>query len=610
MLQSKKVQPISTFHKPIDFLNSDLFIKKKYTGKIVTIDETKFLVDLSDKEKFNFLDDIIDVFRQEVSKIRDTYFERPIYQTFEVSRFYRIVNSHIIRTSVERLIVDNKTPVSLAFKIALTKSYKSSLTALEEDLSQDQIDIIKRFVNYLIKRMRYKVTHIIINEIVKNVNEDFICLTNDLNAAYFYEIHPLMKAIIYNDVDNVVMLNHFATYYQIPIIKNQANFKDGDYVSIDINKNMMSFLSVEEQVFEIEIPIEKNISYTINTVESHKRHNFHIYPMIINYKDIDKVVDVDYFQKGIHFIPDFLIAANGTYLTVDEWNYRLNYMFSKCKGSEIHINLPKFGRHIKLFEDVKLTNTVYDLYEFPEYYENLITALATTHKRYPDKTVYINISNFNEPLDVKNLKKEITIIYRETHDDDNLRFNIEYNNHAAMYKQHKLMKSGGYVLNLDTLISDYIKESLLPRDTITLEHIRYYDLYADLQYSRKIQRDYDRDTSLILYMSGFHLTNEEIMNRMIIAGYRYFVVPVYMPYFIVPMIEKFQKTRYTHIGKYAIDIERTMFYRQFKKNAHPNAKWHGTYQKTKDSYMKKVEQLKQRKAEKERIPTLFDDEHN
>lgn len=593
---------ISTFYKQKSFLNSDLFINKTITGKIINFDENVALSTLSNDSDETLFEAIFNTLRQTVAETRKINAYKPLLSRFDIKHIINIIDSYETHQKILSLLGDKKAKIFEAFETAFTESLMQSISAQVKTFNQQHSKIIDTYVSYFMSHVRFSITHVLFERITKDIEENFILSVNELIPSIFYEVNPYLKGILYKRVKDVVLLNHFSVNYQIPILKCDTRYDDKEVLTIDISTSDITHSSAEE-IFETKTYFKrKQVSHKINRVEDNPRHNVYIYPMIYNYKDVQRTDQIECFQKGLYYIPDYTIVAKGSNLTVDEWKYRFEFMFSKYKGTEIYIRLPRFNQYVKPDEVALFTYNPYDMTSRPEYYENLIKAVAATHKDYPHMKVFLSISSFHDKKAILAWKSTVKSIYTEVHEFDNVSIVFEFNDHKSMYTQQDLMRLGSFVTNLDSLVSDYINQSLLPRDSITLDHLFKYDIYADIQFTRHLQRDHIRNDSLTLFMMGIHLQNEKIFRRMIVAGYRHFIVPIDLPHFIIPTIHQFQATRNSFIGQCAIDIERARFYRQYRmmNNGVLDHKQYGTYKKTKESYLKKVEELKQKKADREK----------
>ena len=101
-------------------------------------------------------------------------------------------------------------------------------------------------------------------------------------------------------------------------------------------------------------------------------------------------------------------------------------------------------------------------------------------------------------------------------------------------------------------------------------------------------------------ISGHYAQERSILHRLIIAGYREFVVPAATTSHIYEVIDYYFSRRGQYVGVYYEDIARTEFYRNLKKKAEDPAKFKKRYR----LYKKHLEEQKKIKEKNK------DDEKN
>lgn len=579
-----------------EYLNTSLFFNKKAYGRAITFDPVKYAASFSEKKKKIFLEKLINIFRDDLD--RNILIERRLridkHQT-PSRKLQMALDVPEIIEMIEMNVLDQQwdfmQSVAISFKVGLKKARHDSLKRINEIEFKE----LNHVLHHHIERINSEFTILLFDDFQSKIKENFILIIEKFTKEIFFNPSPLLKGIIYRKESDIIVFNHYAIHYQIPIKCSRDSIEDNNYILLDLDEGItINPTSDDLSMFHEYNALVENQCFINNP---YKETNFRINAMISNYKDVDKIQRHPLFQTALLYQTDVVVASKGKSLTYNEWTERFHYILKNFKGDEVFVRFISFNQWINTQELVGV-NQFDIIHDYPEYIEPFAHAIADVSEQYPNKKVSILLPNFEHEYDYDLWKYHIEYIVEGRATTNQIRVSFEYDTKQAMYEMEALKYLNDFIINLDSLVASYVEHPIFSRDVVNITTINDSQIYKDLQYSRYIMKLKSFKQRCLI--SGHYAQERSILHRLIIAGYREFVVPAATTSHIYEVIDYYFSRRGQYVGVYYEDIARTEFYRNLKKKAEDPAKFKKRYR----LYKKHLEEQKKIKEKNK------DDEKN
>jgi len=582
--------------QPRDNLNAQLIFQNKACGRGIIYSEKKYLEKFSKKRINQILSTIVVEMRQEIKRLeaqdndyivsyptpmRVLELELDTVETFEM---------------IERHVFESKMTISEAYNLAFKVFFKKAQRRLSNTYSKAFMLKVERNFNLLQLRMQSIIQRILLDEFQKTIKKDTILVIDKFIPEVFFQLNPHIKGIVYKKAYQQILFNHIAITFQIPIVEFAGLINKNDRIIIDAELKQVIVNPSRKQMrqYQETLYIEQDRCYIENPLKNTK---FKLNAMIANHLDVDLVRLNPSFNSGLLYFTDPIIIAKGASLTVEEWELRINYIFSHFNGLEIMIRLPGFDDYLTLPELDSRTTDIDMLGNFPEYYEPLVCAAAKAGLKYNDKKISIVVPHVWFLYDGESWDMHVREMFKYYGFNRDINVIFEFDSVRAMYEMEVLTKADGLLMNIDYLAHDYIPYNIFSRDVLDIKDLKANNVYADLQYARQICKSSQFKPRNML--SGYHLQTYSIFRRLMIAGYREFTIPVQTPFHVLEIIESRLARQGKFVGVYKRDRERTLYYREHRKKAKDKVNYKRPY----GLYKKVEEELKKEKNNKDNVST-------
>ena len=582
-----------------DVLNTHLIFQKQVFGRVIIYDEKSYIKTLSKGAIHHVLQRLQSLMREDINRFyqndENNFFGYPSTPSRVLEL---IIDTYEVQTFIEQCVFERNMTFTEAYQLALKLYFQRE----KENLNKFNSKIVTQVLEYMRQlNMRFtsNVRRVLLEKMQRKLNYDFILVIDQFMPEVFFQPSDHLKGIIYRKKLRQEVFNHFAIYYQIPIVYSQEKLEDGDSVILDV--------ATEKIILN---PTEAQMTQYVNLVNAGQRCYFRdpfegtkyeIHAMITNFRDVRHASSDFVFQHAILYYTDVVVAAKGAVLTEQEWEHRLDYIFKMFKGEEIIVRLPGFDNFMTLDELCGRQASIEMYGDHPDYFEPLVKAISEVYKKYPNKKVTIVVPHLmfqmdyetwqvhlNDAFELYGIKKHVKVIF-------------ECDNERAMHEVDALLKSEGILVNVDYLATTYIPDFMLSRDPITREMIYVYNIFSDLQYTKFITRNASSRPRNILM--GFNLQTPTVLRRLIITGFKELIIPIQTPHHFIDIIDKRLKNKGKYVGVYEKDRERTLFYREYKKKNNfqlgQKRPW-GLYKKLKEEEEKRLKEEEDKKKEEEK----------
>lgn len=590
--QNTKTKKIKQKRLKEDELNTKLISKPWASGKVVHYNEKSILNGLNIGSIRRLLDDLLSFIVDDIKRYEtlDCFMKsHPVKSSVKVME--TLIHNYDTNNFVYRNVLRKKITISEAYHLVIRESLdKLSDHDLKGAAKKKTLKAIE-YIKLIDLRIQSHIRRILLEKIQEDMYYNFILVIDQFMPEVFFDPSDRLQGIIYRENNQQIKFNHFAIHYQKPIVKYQGELKQGEHVLIDleqktveVNPSKTSIDTLKKRYWE-----QKGKSYFMNPYVGSK---YKVHAMISNYRDVIVTRRTPLFNQGLVYYTDAVMAAKGSPLTEEEWKKRLSYIFKHFKGDEVIVRLPGFDSYFDV-ADLGSKRTNRDTLEkYPDYYENLTSALSSISQDYPNKRITISVPYVQFQVEYETWKSHMNDALHVYNNKNNIEFSFECDDEIAMHEMDFLHNIDSFVINLDNLCQRYIPNFILSREFVTREMIYGHNIYADLQYTKLIYRPKDKQR---IILQGLTLQTNSVFRRLLIAGYDEFVIPVHSLLDFAGVIEKKAHGKGKYIGVYHSDRERTLFYRELKKrsNQPPGAKRpYGLYQKVKKHLKRKEEEKK------------------
>ncbi|OHE25310.1 MAG: hypothetical protein A2Z84_01390 [Tenericutes bacterium GWA2_35_7] len=590
-----------------EHLNTNLFFNKMAYGKAIAFDPKKYAASFSKKKRQLFLEKLFNIFRDDLDRSilieRRTKMDinqipsRKIQMAIDVPEVIELIEMKVLDQQCDFI-----GSVTASFKVGLQKARHDLLKRVNDIEYKELLHVLQ----YHIDRINSEFTILLLDDFQNKIEEDFIIVIDKFIKEIFFKPSPFLKAIIYRNKKEIVSFNHYAVHYQLPIKYSEQNIEDGNYVLVDLDESIIvNPTSDDLYVFKEYNALVENQCFIENP---YKETNFKINAMISNYMDVDKIQRHPLFQTALLYQTDIVVASKGKSLTYNEWVERFHYILKNFKGEEVFVRFISFNEWVNTQELIGI-NQFDILRDYPEYVEPFANAIADVSEQYPEKKISILIPNLEFEFDYDLWKYHIECMVEGRDQTNQVRVSYEYDTKQAMYEMEALKYLDDFVINLNSLMASYVEHTVFSRDEVEINTINESNIYRDLQYTRYIMKL--RSFKQRCIISGHCAQERSILHRLIIAGYREFMVPASSTNHIYDVIDYYFSRRGQYVGVYYEDIARTEFYRNLKKKAEDPAKFKKRYR----LYKKHLEEQKKleeenKKDDKEKNEDPEDSENN
>lgn len=426
--------------------------------------------------------------------------------------------------------------------------------------------ILMEQVSYIEDRLCSHARRFLFEEFTKTLDTDKIIVVQSFFREIFSSFNSNIKGIIYRNTSEDQAIAHFSVNFQVPIIHSNVELLGRKKVILLTNTQEIIIEPKKELIQSYNLQNQsKEIIHTIDP--SILGDRYRLYATISNPSDISMVVD-NFWYDGVMFKPEYLLAANGSPLTTDEWIEYIKIIEQNNNQRSIVFRFPAFDKIVSTDDFNGEYPNKNSMYHQHSYYVNYLSAIAHVMKDSMSE-ISFHIPFIRVEKDMHEWTSFIKRVMKQNEyiKEFQLGFDLDYQ--STIQSNKELRASKNMIFHLDSIVMDYIDNFRSYYDALSLRLFKDSHAYADVidtfQYFR---RHY---ATVKPFFMGHYITSNEMFNRLLRAGYRNFGIHPSVLHQLVPLI----KTRIDNKGRYngfhKFNQERRLFYQQLREKLGPDA---------------------------------------
>ncbi|RJX24811.1 MAG: hypothetical protein C4537_05925 [Acholeplasma sp.] len=485
-----------------------------------------------------------------------------------------LIDSDEFFQTIEAYIFDDK--------MGLSNAIYEAMSDRESDAEQYQkphdpmffLLLMEQFT-YLEDRLCSHARRFLFQEFSRSIDSDRIVITQTFFKEIFYDFNSHIKGLIYQEESDDSSIAHFSIHFQIPIIQSPIETKGRKKICILCKKQEIILNPKKNLLEQFHRQQQKNsVHEALNTSILGDRYRF--FATISHPYDVDLVIDNPWF-KGVIFHPEYLIAAKGSPLTIEEWVHFIRYIDLHCQQRSIIFRLPAFDNYVTTDDFEGEYPTKEKFYQLPLYYRNYLAAIADVMKESLSK-ISIHVPYVMKQSDVDEWMSSIKFMMKEFRYNNQFEIGFDLVFQSTIDHSKEFRKSKHIVFNLEAIIADYANHFRPYYDHVSLKLFKDSHAHAGI---REAIQDYRRHYQPVEYLFiGFCLTNPTFFTGSLRAGYRNFGIHPSFIEDLTPIIDTRVKNKGRNNGVHAFNQARTKFYNELREKLGPDAVIKvGTYKK-------------------------------
>ena len=485
-----------------------------------------------------------------------------------------LIDSDEFFQTIEAYVIDDKMGLSNAIYEAMSDRESDAEQYQKPHDSMFFLLLMEQFT-YIEERLCSHARRFLFQEFSRSIDSDRIVIIQTFFKEIFYDFNSHIKGLIYQKESDDTSIAHFSIHFQIPILQSSVELEGKKKICILCKKQEIILNPKKNHIEQFHQQQQKNMVHdALNTSILGDRYRF--YAMISHPYDVDLVTDNPWFQ-GVIFHPEYLIAAKGSPLTIDEWVHFIRYIDQHSQKRSIIFRLPAFDNYVTTDDFEGKYPTKESFYRLPLYYRNYLAAIADVMKESLSK-ISIHVPYVMKQLDVDEWMSNINFMMKEFGYMNGFKIGFDLVFQTTIDQSKEFRKSDQIVFNIESIIADYATHFRPYYDHVSFKLFKDSHAYACI---RGTIQDYRHQHKKVEYIfTGFCLSHQMVFQDSLQAGYRNFGIYPSFIQDLTPIIDTRVKNKGMHNGRYAFNQARTKFYEELREKLGPDAVIKiGTYKK-------------------------------
>lgn len=430
-------------------------------------------------------------------------------------------------------------------------------------------------LSYMEDRLCSHARRFLFQDFSQTIDSDRIVIVETYFKEIFYDFNSHIKGLIYKEKSSDSSIAHYAIHFQIPIIQSSIEPNGRKKICILCDTKEIILHPKKYHLEQLHLHQQKK------TTSTHREaipivDQYHFFATISHPYDVDFVWDSPWFE-GIIFHPEYLIAAKGSPLTVEEWIHFISYIEQHSQHRSIAFRLPAFDKNVTTIDFDGGYPTKESLYHLPLYYHNYLMAIAKVMNA-SSSQINIHVPYVIEPSDVDDWIQTIKFMMHEFgyKHDFTVGFDLVFYKTINQYRYFR--KSGQFVFNVDMIVADYATNFRPYYDWLSIDRFKESHAYADII---EIFQDYrKRYPSIQFLFTGLYLNQPSMFHGLLKGGYRNLGIHPRFMDDLIPIVEPRILNKGQYVGLHAYNQARSQYYRELREKLGPDAVIElGTYKK-------------------------------
>ncbi len=428
-----------------------------------------------------------------------------------------VLHKSIFLKQFKNLVLEKKCDVRIAFIEAYNRNVEDVLNQVyRENSKQEVIETI----NYSKKRIVSLINKVLIKDLIRNIDEDFIFVTHDFQTEIFDGISRHLKGVICVNKKVNRIASAYATDFGFPLATCSEVITRNDYIIMDHKNKSIILNPSSERRAEQQIMIESKHDDKL-PLFNFKDSKVKIFASSVDTRSIDVIAQSNNYHGLCTFRTEYFYSARGITPSLEEQIKIYTNIITQMGKKEVFIEIPHFDHNIKLDIMGEECTDCRGLDKFSSIFEVFFDAVAIASFR-TKKEISIVI-----PMLITATEIAEWIMHIEYHFDNakaprpNIGGILE--SEAAVMHGQDFTRLDFVIIGLDDLYDeideDYDKllgnAHLEMIDAVSLDDLRR--IHRLLQHRHVNQRH---------ILHGDVLTNPQILHKLLKRGFKEFAIPV------------------------------------------------------------------------------------
>ncbi len=429
-----------------------------------------------------------------------------------------------------------------SFKSLYDKSLEDLIGRIKSNLvvsyiGQEGVDQAESFIRSSDEQIKKIIYRELLRESLERYKEPIILIVDKFYKEYLYNLSPYVKGFVIRDAYDKDEIVEFAYAYEIPMVESDVQIKNGDRIIID-NYHDALIVNPKRNVYNEKKKTINQLIYKEEDIAPYKMTRIKFYVPLVDTRYLDVASNHTYYEGLGMYRSEYYYMVKGMLPSVEELTLEYIEILDAFRRKEVIFRIPDFGE-----------------YKVLDYYKSTITSI--THK----DGFNIVYRIFFEALTnaVKETHVKVNLVAPMLRDSDDIRWwkiRLEYE-----FRDIDYMYKPDFAVMLETetaidYIEDYVKTDFNViglndlTEEITDDYNRYDfmpikamkdELFNYLQYAHQ----HMRRTGIRLrhLISGNMLTNKEVFQRFINAGFINYIVPLSNIRLAESLLSHYEETR-------------------------------------------------------------------
>lgn len=448
-----------------------------------------------------------------------------------------IIHKEAFLSYYKTLIFKKKYDIRKAFQEAYNANKHFVLNEKYRWTSPKEVEEI---LEYTKKRVTSLINKVLINDLIKDINEDFIFVTENFQTEIFDNVSKHLKGVICTKKHTIGEPSAYAIDFGIPLIVCTHEINSSSYLLIDGNKKELIIDPTEKRrAAQLKLINDRADTNLIDL--TFKNPQFKILASTVNTLSIDSIAESNNYHGLCAFRTEYYYAARGITPSLEEQTEKYVDVIQRMGSKEVYFEIPRFDHIVKL--DI-MKNEITDLDgmdKCPKIFEVFLDAVAAA-SAITDKKLSIVVPS----IMLKNEVREWVM-------------HVEY--HFAKRKAQRPFIGGVFETETPVVyVTDFKK-----LDFVIVSLDDYYDEVDDdfnklrgnahiemldavsVDDLRRLHRILSRLKSIQRHiLRGNVLTHPEILHKFIKRGFKEFAIPANKMHLVHGVFKK----HLDNVGKY------------------------------------------------------------
>jgi len=411
---------------------------------------------------------------------------------------------------------------------------------LSEKYRWTALQDVEDMLEYTKKRISSIINKVLIRDLVKDIKEDFIFITEDFQTEIFDDVSNHLKGVICTKKQTIGKPNAYAIDFGIPLIVCSKAINNNDYLLID-NDNKELIINPSEERKASHMKLISDRADTKLSDLKFKNPQFKIFASAVDTLSIDSIAESNNYHGLCAFRSEYYYSARGITPSLEEQTEKYIEIIRKMGNKEVYFEVPRFDHIINI--DI-MNGEITDLFgmdKCAKVFEVFLDAVAAA-SAITDKKLSIVVPSIIRKNEVGEWLMHVEYHFAKRKAQRPFVGGV-FETEAPVVHVSDFKKLDFIIVSLDDVYDEVDDDFDKLRgnahiemiDPVSTDDLRR--MHAILQRLKSIQRH---------ILRGNVLTHPEILHKFIKRGFKEFAIPVNKMHLVHDVFKK----HLDNVGKY------------------------------------------------------------